>query len=255
MAKVSFCFALPSVTVAGRGCAVENLHLRKKWKATIAGRLIEADGSRGPEGIELDLERVEEKDGKISDQTVFSSGGTTNANGEYSFDEVAEGHYRIVMNRYRFPTIHNPYHAMYWPSGRDKSEASVIDVKDAVIEQRYDFKLPDEPKSVTISGIVLGIDGRPVLGANVMILASPEGSIADDNSNHPVTDKEGHFSFVAFKGFEYTVSAWKYGEPSVHSEELSLTDRDGSGILTLLLDRPGRFDNDPAELFRKRNDK
>jgi hypothetical protein len=116
---------VPSALVAGRGCAVVNLVLRKRWLGAIAGRLIRSDGSPGPARVIMHLLRVEQREGRAVHHPV-GWGITTNENGEYSFDEVAEGRYGIVMNLYMFPTVHNQYPTLYWPSALNESEAPIF---------------------------------------------------------------------------------------------------------------------------------
>ncbi len=164
-----------------RGCVVVNMFLRKKWLGTVEGRLVGASGKPAPSGVGLYLRRMENREGE-QPRSLLGQSATTNDEGEYSFPEVAPGQYKIVMNLYRFPTARVPYPTIYWPNGRTESEAQVIEVGDEATQQRFDFRLPPEPTSAIAHGIVLGADGKPVAGAQVMIRALPDNSIGENES-------------------------------------------------------------------------
>ena len=138
--------------------------LRKNWPGVIEGRLIRSNGMPGPAGIHLTLIRVENPDGKEVSSASFDQ-STSIEQGEYSFRNVAPGRYRIVMNLYRFPTARVPYPKIYWPAARAESEALIAEITDGVAQQKYDFRLPPEPKSTVVNGIVLSSGGTPAPGS------------------------------------------------------------------------------------------
>ncbi len=240
----------PSTTLEARGCAVVNLALRKSWRGAIAGRVIRSSGAPGPAGMDLTLVRLENRDGMRQSNPLFGSGVRTDENGEYSFDEVAPGQYKIVMNLYRFPTARAPYPTIYWPAARSEAEAVPIEITDAAGQQRYNFRLPPEPKSTVVNGIVLSADGKPVPGARVYIDALPDNGITGDNENLPETDANGSFAFTALEGFEYSLSATAGGDRPMHSAALRFSLAKGPQPITLVLTGEGRFPNDPAERIR-----
>src|ERR1017187_1448165 len=251
---LSFAFdgAAPSTAVEARGCAVVNMVMRKTWRGAVEGRVIRSNGAPGPSGMDLKLIRMENRDGKERSNVLFSHGGTTNDQGEYSFDEVAPGRYKVVMNLYRFPTPQAPYPTLYWPSARTESDALFIEVVDSHTEQRFDFRLPPEPESTIVNGIVLTADGSPAPEAQVFIEVLPDNSIAGDDENRPRTDAAGHFSFTALAGFEYRLRATIDGNRRLHSPDANFSLKTESRFITILVDRPGRFDNDPVERMQKR---
>jgi len=241
----------PSAKVEPRGCAAVNLIMRRTWQGRIAGRIIRSNGEPAIGGIDLTLIQLENREGKETSNFLFGSGVETDDQGEYSFDEVAPGRYKVVMNMYRFPTGSAPYPTIYWPGSRNEAGAIAIEVPDAAVTQRYDFKLPLEPKSTRISGLVIGPDGKPAKGVQVYISALPDNDIAGDNENRPQTDAEGRFSFTALEGWEYRLRAMQSGSRFFHSADLNFNLKDGLSFVTLVCDRPGRFDNDPVELRRQ----
>jgi hypothetical protein len=241
----------PSAKVGPRGCAAVNLIMRRTWQGHIAGRVIRSNGEPASAGIDLTLIQLETREGKEKSNFLFGSGARTNDQGEYSFDEVAPGRYRVVMNMFRFPTSESPYPTIYWPGSRDEAHAIAIEVTDVGAAQRYDFKLPPEPKSVRMSGLVIGADGKPAKGVQVHITALPDNDIAVKDDNRPQTDAEGRFWFTALDGYDYRLYAMQDGVRSFHSADVSFNLKDGLSSVTLVCDRPGRFDNDPVELRRR----
>ena len=123
--------------------------------------------------IELDSSGRSRRRRTIS-VSSFGSDVSTNDQGEYSFDEVAPGRYKIVMNLYRFPTVRAPYPTIYWPAARSESEALAIQVTDAPSPQRYNFRLPAEPKGTVVHGMVLYPDGSQPQALTYHIEALPE---------------------------------------------------------------------------------
>ncbi len=229
----------PITTVQARGCAVVDMVMRKNWRATIAGRVVRSTGEPAPRDMDLMLIRLENRDGKERGNALFNASVSTNENGEYSFREVAPGRYKIVLNLYRFPTARAPYPTIYWPAARAESSAMIIEVADAVALQRYDFRLPPEPKSAVVKGIVLSADGKPVAGARVHIEALPDNGITGDNENTPETDVRGNFAFTALEGFEYRLRAMG-NDIWTHSPDVSFSLKAGPPFITLVLENAVR---------------
>lgn len=234
-----------SARVEPRGCAVVNMILRRTWRGAIEGRIVRSSGEPAPAEIGLDLLQLEDRDGEQRSNPLFNAEVMTNERGEYAFPEVAPGRYKIVMNMYRFPTEENPYPTLYWPAAHVEADAAAIEVTDVPAQRRYDFRLPPEPEAARVEGIVVTADSKPVQGAQVYIDALPDMNIAPDNGNRPVTDADGRFSFTALEGFEYRLRATRFAAHSLHSGDLHFALDKKPQSITILLDRPGRFDHDP----------
>jgi hypothetical protein len=209
----------------------------------LANKKVIYNNSPGPEGIDLTLLRLEIRDGKT--RLNYIGNASTDRGGEYSFTGIAPGQYNVALNLRHLPTPDAPYPTIYWPNTRTEAEAHPATVTDSA-PARHDFKLPPEPKSYVVHGTVLLPDGRPAEGVRVIVQAVANGAIAADKF---VTEDDGAFSFVAFEGFEYIVDAaiWSVPGKSVHSAKVRVSGANGTNRLTLILDRPGRFDNDPVE--------
>ncbi len=227
-----------------RGCTVVDMVMRRTWRGTIEGRIVRSNGDPAPAGIDLMLIQRVEREGKESYHDL-AGGARTNDQGEYSFRETAPGQYIVALNKYGFPTEKAPYPTIYWPDSRSEADAVVIEVTDAAARQRYDFKLPPEPKISRVTGVVLGPDGKPAPGAEVYVEALPESSFTSEDL--PQTDADGRFTFTAVQGFEYRLHAIQGETRWRHSADFDFALGKGPQFITLVLDRPGRWDNDPSE--------
>ncbi len=137
--------AAPTATVEPRACAEVNINMGHLWPGRIAGRVTQANGAPARPGLVLTLLQVRTSEGKeIADGPGRAT--TTNKQGEYSFNEVAPGRYKLVMNLHRFPIGDAPYPTIYWPGSRDEVGATAIVVPNAPVPQQYDFRLPPEQK-------------------------------------------------------------------------------------------------------------
>lgn len=241
-----------SATVESRGCAAVNMIVRRTWQALIEGRVIRANGEPAAAGIDLTLIQLDNIEGEEQSMPLFGSSVNTNERGEYSFSEVAPGRYKIAMNLYRFPDERDPYPELYWPGARNEADALVIEVGERPAQRRYDFNLPPEPKAAPMEGTVLTSDGKPAQGVQVFITIPNNARAEDSDGSPPRTDADGHFSFLALEGFEYALRATQFGTQPLHSAALSFTPGKGAHAIVLVLDRPGRFDNDP--IVRDRRD-
>lgn len=235
----------PPVQVKARGCANVNILLRRAWPGTIEGRVQRADGSAAPAGMVVDLLTILRDEGEES--AVWIRSAETDDDGSYEFYEVAPRQYKLALNRDRFPTAKNAAPAIFWPDARTEAGATTIEVADAPVSGRFDFKLPPEPRRAKVTGIVLRADGKPLEQASVSISVLPNKSISDDEeASSPRVDASGRFTWTAFSGFEYELSAATDGDRPMHSAEVRFTLDGTTESVVLVIDRPGRYENDPV---------
>lgn len=245
-------FRMPSCEAGGaqaaltaRGCAVVDLYLSKDWPGAIEGRLIRPDGTPAKAGIELTLIRLEGRGESQESTLLFGEDARTNDQGEYSFQGVAPGRYKLVMHGCCNPTPEVPYPAIYWPAAATEAAASEIEITNAATSWRYDFLLPPELKSKEVSGVVSLVGGKPAAGAYIEIVWKRPQEYTP--SQVFIADADGRFSFTAWEGMECTLTATSAGEPKLTSEPVDFSLSKGPEFVTLLLDGPGQFDENRAE--------
>jgi len=184
-----------SATVEARGCAQIDVTLSKNWPGVIAGRLVRPDGTPPAAGINLHLLRLEADEYRIRDEV------DTDDHGDYAFRNLRPGKYKVALHWCSLPTPEAPYPTIYWPAGDSEEDGSEILVGASYVGNHYDFQLPEELKSRTVSGQVLDPDGKRAPGSKVLLLRT------DDQCCRVVsevpTDSDGHFSLKIMEGIKY----------------------------------------------------
>jgi hypothetical protein len=224
-------------SVEARGCQVVNIVMRRDWPGAIQGRLTRFDGAPAAAGIDLWLIRVERTGQNEKSDVVLHELAQTDDKGEYTFHQVAPGRYKVVMNQLFAPTPEVPYPTIYWPAASTEEAASEVEISDAAVSQRCDFRLPPELKSTLVTGTVLLPDGKPADRAriDIMYVVQPLGSHIGIRTPDPITDSAGHFSFAAMEGSEYSLTATKPGDLWLISDALLFSSSQGPQSITLTL--------------------
>jgi hypothetical protein len=181
------------ITVADRGCAVVYLWLESSSR--ISGRVLNAQGLAVAKAeivlIQADKERYQ----------GYADYAYADEDGSYSFKLIPEGRY-VLQIRYDGMTGQNrPFPVMYYPGTADKSQARVFSIKEGETID-LNIKVPPLPPEVEISGQVVWPDGKPATTANVGYMV-PKDSIFYGIK----VDEQGRFSFKAYEGLTFGVSA------------------------------------------------
>jgi hypothetical protein len=223
-----------TVDVEARSCAVLDLGLRKIGHGTINGHVNRSDNMTAPAGIRVDLIRVGAKGSEKESELLIGDTVETDDNGEYSFQEVTPGLYKVVLNLYNVPTPEDPYLTMYWPGASKETAASPIEISESTTSQQCDFRLSPPLKSTPVKFIVLLPDGTPAKEAHINIETQLDGMAA--SAGQAITDTSGQFSFGAIEGFEYrvgdifTAEAWS-------ASKVHFSTADGAEPITIKLVR------------------
>jgi hypothetical protein len=203
-------YGMFSATVEPRGCAQIDVKLKRNWPGNISGRLIRSEGTPAAAGIDLRLIRL--PDSEDGSENPLAGEVNTNEHGEYAFEHLPPGKYKVVVHWCCFPVVEVPYPAIYWPVGKSEEEGWVIVVGKAAGTQHCDFLLPPEVRSTTVSGQVLMSDGKPASGTKVWLLKLPEGENSDEENrccdfvDAMDVGADGRFSFKILEGVKYTLA-------------------------------------------------
>ena len=192
-----------SVDVIARGCEVLDVVLHKSWNGRLSGHIARADGTPAPGGIHVDLIRGDSDVPERASGLLVSSTVQTDDQGNYSFEGVAPGHYKVVLNIYKPPTFEYPFTPLYWPSASNEAAASTVEITETAPAQ-CDFRLPPPLKSTPVKLVVLAPDGTPARDVRINIGASLEG-LGFTWAGVAFTDAHGEVSFPAVEGYKYTV--------------------------------------------------
>lgn len=189
--------------------SVTSLIFRTTTMGSLKGRLIDQDGQ--PAGNQ----RVNLLPAKgIPSYNLTSA--TTDEDGKFDFDEVAAGSYMLAVNfRGQRSLSAAPFLASYYPNAPSTSEAQIITVADGVQSELDDFVLQKRYPTVSIKGIVVTSDGKPIAGAYIYMEQNKGGW---DSGGTIRTDAEGRFTQQGFEGVTYTLHAGADGPTGVAIE-------------------------------------
>jgi protocatechuate 3,4-dioxygenase beta subunit len=192
-----------SVDVIARGCEVLDVVLHKNWDGRLSGHVVRADGKPAPGGIHVDLIRADTDVPERASGLLVGSTVQTDDQGNYAFEGVAPGHYKVVLNVYMPPTFEYPFTPLYWPSAGKGAAASTVEITETARAQ-CDFRLPPPLKSTPVKLVVLAPDGTPARDVRINIGTSLEG-LGFTWAGVAFTDAHGQVSFPAVEGYKYTV--------------------------------------------------
>jgi hypothetical protein len=220
-----------------RGSALFEVLMRPAADGRIFGQLVLASGATAPEGILVTLLRVKDRDSKK--WPLATEVAVTDGQGKFFFDELVPGFYKILANRFQFPTERAPFLEISWPVGT--TEAETVELQGSHLVQECNFHLPPAPHGEKVAVKVVFADGTPAEGAEILVRVGR--LVYSDERGSRKTDATGTFTFPAFEGFKYDVSATFRSEKvpgGLHSAATAFSLAKDRRTLTLVLDQPGR---------------
>lgn len=157
--------------------------------------LVPADGSKGPY-----LADCTEKDGS------------------FDIDEIPPGAYVIIVNDDGKMTSDEPFGTFYYPKAPKREEATVFNISLGDIIENLEIFPPVELKTITVAGVLLYSDGKPVVGESVAFKAARKKPAANDddddeedsNDADATTDPKGRFSIKIIQGANGSLFGWIY---------------------------------------------
>lgn len=168
----------------------------------IGGRLIDGDG-QPVSRLMIDLLPVGE-----AQESTHAPVATvvSDEKGEYLFEHVAPGRYRVAVNSHNHRGRSLPaYKRSYYPGVSDAAQATLLTVKENLSLRNDDFRVPPPRKERTFAGVVLMQDGAPVAGAQVSLVEVEVKSPPFPSSVQ--TDEVGRFVIKGYKDFQYCIEA------------------------------------------------
>ena len=140
----------------------------------------------------------------------------TENDGSFQIDEIPPGAYVIVVNKDGKMTSSEPFGAFYYPKVPKREEATVFNIDIGDIVQNLEIYPPMEVKTVTVEGVLLYSDGKPVADVPVSFKAARKPSIGKDededdtNDARTSTDSKGRFSIRIVQGVNGFLSGGSY---------------------------------------------
>jgi hypothetical protein len=159
----------------------------------ISGKLF---GSTGEPMKDVCLDLVPLTDKISQDFRVY---GCTKEDGSYVLKDMPAGRYLIQANSFGKVSSTAPFPPVYYPNTFEKEKASIIEMREGDIRENYDITIPAQSETITIQGVLLYLDGTPVVKEFVEFKADKTQPTIDGDSITQ-TDSQGHFTIRILKG-------------------------------------------------------
>jgi hypothetical protein len=140
----------------------------------------------------------------------------TEEDGAFEIDEIPPGAYVIIVNDDGKKTSSEPFGTFYFPKVLKREEATVFNITIGDIIENVDIYPPMELKTITVAGVLLYSDGKPVADESVSFKATrkkPAKNDDDDedaNDARATTDSKGRFSIKIVQGASGSLFAGMY---------------------------------------------
>jgi hypothetical protein len=225
------------VTVPDRGCV--EVGFETKIDGRISGRVFDSKGR--PASVPIRLEPVEPT-GNLDTESGFS-----HLDGQFEIKGISPGEYYLFFELNPWSKNRGKY---FYPGTKNKEQAAVIKLETGQQLKDIQFAVPPEFIVQTIEGQVVWADGTPAKNVTVWLLCptnlDPKGSILEFSPPILLTDKQGRFKFLGFKGITYWLEA-RSDNPSApserdgqkHSAPMKLTLEKDLANLKVVLDQEG----------------
>ncbi len=190
-----------TVEVPVKGCA--SLVFLTTTDGRIGGVVRDAGGKIAPE-VKVDLIPFEMAN-RLGDRGVGDY-EKTDLNGTFEFGDLKPGRYLLGVNIRSEPEGDSPFPRTFFPGVANVSEATVITLGKGEKLKGYELRLPPPLPVITISGVVVWPDGKPVVKGMVVLNDSANTTGGRDLAFAGI-DKQGRFSLKALQGTEAWVHA------------------------------------------------
>jgi hypothetical protein len=191
-----------TVDVDALRCSETNFWLT--WAGEIAGRVTDEKDAPPPRvSLRLAPASPDAKEFSASDNSISAS---TDDQGYYKFTNVPPGRYVIVINPDGVPGVFDPpYPRTFYPGVEDREQAGVVTLGDGEKLAGCDLRLTRRLVEREITGVVLGLDGRPAKNASALLVSSDQNW---RQVGYPATvDEQGRFTLKGFEGETFLVTA------------------------------------------------
>ncbi|HSE20738.1 MAG TPA: hypothetical protein VLB68_03745 [Pyrinomonadaceae bacterium] len=128
----------------------------------------------------------------------------TEEDGAFKIDEIPPGGYVLVVNDDGKITSSEPFGTFYYPKVTKREEATVFTIGLGDIVENLEIYPPIAKETITVEGVLLYSDGKPVADESVFFKSlkkqSSDKNEEDENDDRAKTDSQGRFSVKILKG-------------------------------------------------------
>jgi len=131
----------------------------------------------------------------------------TEEDGAFEIDEIPPGGYVIIVNDDGKMTSNEPFGTFYYPKAPKREEATVFNIGLGETVENLEIYPPIELKTITVEGVLLFSDGKPVADEWVSFKSvrkqragNDDEDEEDSNDARANTDSKGRFSIKILQG-------------------------------------------------------
>lgn len=190
----------------------------------IRGRVLDTSG-RPMKSVCVDLLPTQDK---VSEH--FERTDCTNEDGRFEIDEIPFGSYLIVVNKDARISSDEPFQRFYYPDVYEREKAMVITIIEGDDLEAIDIHIPEMKEVVTVEGVFLSSDGKPVTQAGIYFKAENTDELVEGD-DFTRTDENGKFSLRVLKG----LSGELFGEVTLNESEF----KDCPQVIAFLREKGG----------------
>ena len=165
-----------------------SLNLPFEPSNAVEGRIVGPDGNP-MKGVCVDLQKPDQVDGNVDS-------GCTDKNGHFRIRTVPAGSYVAVLNPDGKLSPDEPFPTIFYPSVAQREKAALITIGNGETVKGINFVVSSISEIVTLSGVLLFSDDKPVAGEDVEFIPLKK----DDADQSDRTDTEGRFTIRILKG-------------------------------------------------------
>jgi hypothetical protein len=131
----------------------------------------------------------------------FYKADCTEADGSFEITEIPMGSYLLVVNKRGTISSNQPFKMFYHPDVFERERATVITIGAGQTLEGLDIRAPQAEETITVTGVFLYSDGKPVVEEGVEFKTAQTKDNVDGNARAR-TDANGRFSIKILKGLE-----------------------------------------------------
>lgn len=133
----------------------------------------------------------------------------TDENGAFSITEMSPGEYILAINEDGKISSDEPFPTFFYPNVLERDRAAVFNIQAGDMIEGINIYAPKMEELVTITGLLLYADGKPVIDEEVEFTADKVDDTVDGDAEAK-TDERGRFSIKLLKGLKGSLQGQMY---------------------------------------------
>lgn len=133
----------------------------------------------------------------------------TDKSGNFAITELPRGSYILVINDDGKISSDEPFGTFYYPNVSEREKAAVITIGAGDIIDGLNIRVPDMKEIITVEGVLLYSDGKPVADEIVRFKSEKSKENVESDANAK-TDSKGQFSVRILKGLKGDLQGGMY---------------------------------------------